>query len=86
MNLYEVLDLERSATLAQIKSAYRRLAPRYHPDRNGSPDAADRFKEVARAYAVLSDTVRRHHYDRYGETTLHPPNAHPTAAADEAFE
>jgi molecular chaperone DnaJ len=56
---YEVLGLERDATQEQIKQAYRQLALEWHPDRNTAPDATDRFKEVAEAYAVLSDQTKR---------------------------
>ena len=64
---YEVLKVERSAAEQEIKSAYRKLAVQYHPDRN--PDdarAEERFKEAAEAYAVLSDSEKRARYDRFG--------------------
>jgi molecular chaperone DnaJ len=63
---YEVLGLDRSATQEQIKQAYRQLAMRWHPDRNPAPDAADSFKEIAEAYAVLSDDTKRQAYDTTG--------------------
>jgi molecular chaperone DnaJ len=63
---YEILGVDRSATQEQIKQAYRRLALKWHPDRNPAPDATDRFKEVAEAYAVLSDPAKRGHYDTGG--------------------
>jgi len=63
---YEVLGLERSATQEQIKQAYRQLAMQWHPDRNTAPDAADKFKEIAEAYAVLSDQTKRAEYDAGG--------------------
>jgi molecular chaperone DnaJ len=64
---YEVLGVERRATSAQITDAYRRLAIRYHPDKNpGDQEAASRFKEAARAFEVLSDEALRARYDRYG--------------------
>ena len=64
---YEVLGLERSATLQEIKSAYRKLAVRHHPDRNpGDSAAEEKFKEAAEAYAVLSDADKRQRYDRFG--------------------
>jgi molecular chaperone DnaJ len=63
---YEVLGLDRSATQEQIKQAYRQLAMKWHPDRNSAPDATDRFKEVAEAYAVLSDETKRRAYDTTG--------------------
>jgi molecular chaperone DnaJ len=64
---YEVLGVERAATDQQIKSAYRKLALKYHPDRNpDSAEAEERFKEAAEAYAVLCDGNKRGLYDRYG--------------------
>jgi molecular chaperone DnaJ len=63
---YEVLGVERTATQEQIKQAYRQLAMKWHPDRNTAPDAADRFKEIAEAYAVLSDQTKRQAYDTTG--------------------
>ena len=64
---YEVLGVSRTATDQEIKSAYRRLAVRYHPDKNpGDAEAEDKFKEAAEAYSVLSDTEQRKRYDRFG--------------------
>ena len=64
---YEILSVEREATDQQIKSAYRKLALRYHPDRNpGDGEAEERFKEAAEAYAVLADREKRALYDRFG--------------------
>jgi len=64
---YEVLGLDRQANDQQIKSAYRKLALKYHPDRNpGNKDAEEHFKEAAEAYAVLADTEKRSLYDRFG--------------------
>lgn len=63
---YEVLGVDRSATRDQIKQAYRRLALKYHPDKNPAPDAAERFREIAEAYAVLSDEAKRREYDATG--------------------
>lgn len=64
---YELLDVERDATAADIKKAYRVAARRYHPDANpDDPEAEARFKEVATAYEVLSDPDKRSHYDRFG--------------------
>ena len=68
---YEVLGVTRQATEQEIKSSYRKLAFKYHPDRNpGSKDAEDRFKEAAEAYAVLADADKRHMYDRFGHAGL----------------
>jgi molecular chaperone DnaJ len=64
---YEVLGIERSATEAEIKSAYRKQAMKYHPDRNpGDHTAEERFKECAEAYAILADGEKRSLYDRFG--------------------
>lgn len=68
---YEVLGVERRASSAQITDAYRKLAMRFHPDRNpGDAEAANRFKEAARAFEVLSDESLRSRYDRYGHAGL----------------
>src|SRR3712207_5015859 len=64
---YEVLGVSRTATEQEIKSAYRRLAVRYHPDKNpGNAEAEGKFKEAAEAYSVLSDAEQRARYDRFG--------------------
>jgi len=64
---YEVLGIERGASAQEIKSAYRKLAVKYHPDRNpGNKDAEEQFKEAAEAYSVLSDAEKRSRYDRFG--------------------
>ena len=63
---YEVLGVQKNASQAEIKSQYRKLALKFHPDRNKSPDAAEHFKEISGAYAVLSDDEKRKIYDQYG--------------------
>src|SRR6185436_12051059 len=63
---YETLGVERTASDADIKKAYRRLAQRWHPDINQDPAAAGRFKEINEAYQVLSDPERRQRYDLFG--------------------
>jgi molecular chaperone DnaJ len=64
---YEVLGVAKNATESDLKSAYRKLAVKYHPDKNpGDHEAEERFKEAAEAYAVLSDKQKRAAYDRYG--------------------
>ncbi|MCS6784696.1 MAG: DnaJ domain-containing protein [Candidatus Caldarchaeum sp.] len=63
---YEILGVPRNATKEEIKRAYRRLALQYHPDRNKSPDAEEKFKEISEAYAVLIDDEKRKLYDMYG--------------------
>ena len=64
---YEILEVGREASEVQIKSAYRKLALKFHPDRNpGDHQAEERFKEAAEAYAVLADKEKRALYDRFG--------------------
>jgi molecular chaperone DnaJ len=68
---YEILGVSRTASDAEIKSAYRKLALKYHPDRNpGDHAAEEKFKESAEAYSVLADADKRHLYDRYGHAGL----------------
>jgi len=63
---YEILHVKKDASPEEIKAAYRDLAMKYHPDRNKSPDAEEKFKEINEAYAVLSDPDKRRQYDAYG--------------------
>lgn len=63
---YEVLGIPHDADAKAIKDAFRKLALQYHPDRNKSPDAEERFKEIAAAYAILSDPKKRADYDARG--------------------
>ena len=73
---YEVLGLTRSATDEEIKKAYRRLAMKYHPDRNnGDKVAEEKFKQVGEAYSVLSDPQKRAAYDRFGKSGVDPSAA-----------
>jgi len=67
---YELLGVPRTATEAEIKSAFRTLARELHPDVSTEPDAGARFRDVAEAYEVLSDPERRATYDRYGKAGL----------------
>lgn len=64
---YEVLGLAKSASKDDIKTAYRKLALQYHPDRNKEPGAEAKFKEISEAYAVLADDEKRKRYDTYGQ-------------------
>src|SRR5512134_2363040 len=73
MDHYELLGVRRTASVAEIKRAYQKLARQLHPDLNpGDPVAADRFRSVSRAFEVLSDPQRRSQYDR-GEPSPPPP-------------
>ena len=64
---YKTLGLDKTAKDADIKSAYRRLARKYHPDMNpGKPEAEEKFKEINEAYQVLSDPEKRQKYDQFG--------------------
>src|SRR5688572_24510486 len=68
---YEILGVQRSATSGEISTAYRKLAVKYHPDRNpGDTEAIDRFKEAAEAFEVLNDSEKRSRYDRFGHAGL----------------
>ncbi|KAL9232011.1 hypothetical protein vseg_007161 [Gypsophila vaccaria] len=64
---YATLGVSRSASVKEIKAAYRRLARQYHPDVNKEPGATEKFKEISAAYEVLSDDQKRAMYDQYGE-------------------
>jgi molecular chaperone DnaJ len=67
---YSLLGISRDASEAEIKKAYRKLAMEYHPDRNPTPQAEARFKEITEAYEVLRDPQKRSAYDRYGKAGL----------------
>ncbi|HNV00362.1 MAG TPA: DnaJ domain-containing protein, partial [Verrucomicrobiota bacterium] len=70
---YEVLGVERAVTEEDLKKAYRKLALKYHPDRNpGDKVAEERFKELGEAYDVLSDPQKRAAYDQYGHAAFDP--------------
>jgi molecular chaperone DnaJ len=65
-DFYELLGVSRASSEGEIKKAYRKLAMEYHPDRNNSPDAEAKFKEITEAYEVLREPQKRAAYDRYG--------------------
>lgn len=70
---YEVLGLKKGATEDQIKSAFRKMAMKYHPDKNpGNNEAEDKFKEINEAYSVLSDPDQKNKYDRFGHAGVDP--------------
>lgn len=67
-NYYKILGVDKKATKQEIKKAFRKLAVHYHPDKNDSPDAEEKFREIAEAYEVLSDDEKRRHYDMNGSS------------------
>lgn len=71
-SLYELLALPKTASADEVKKTYRRLALKYHPDKNpNNPEAAEKFKEVNRAHSILSDPTKRNIYDNYGSLGLY---------------
>ena len=72
IDYYQVLGLKKSATPEEIKKAYRKLAVKYHPDKNpGNKEAEEKFKEINEAYAVLSDPQKKAQYDQFGSAGFH---------------
>jgi molecular chaperone DnaJ len=67
---YDVLGVSKQASEKEIKSAYRKLAMKYHPDQSDESDAEERFKEISEAYAVLSDADKRRQYDQFGHAGI----------------
>src|SRR6476619_974757 len=78
-DFYQVLGVERNASDADIKRAFRKLAQQWHPDVNTDPAAQGRFKEINEAYQVLSDPQRRQTYDMFGRAGLGGEGARPPA-------
>ena len=74
---YDVLGVKRSSSEAEIKKAFRRLAMKYHPDRNeGKKEAEEKFKEIKEAYVVLSDKRKRDMYDQHGHSVFQQQSGH----------
>lgn len=69
---YDVLGVSKTASTEELKRAYRKLALEWHPDRNKSPQAHDKFKEINEAYAVLSDPKKKETYDQFGHAAFQP--------------
>jgi len=67
---YDILGVSKSATATEIKSAYRKLALQYHPDRNKTKEAEEKFKEVTKAYEVLGNEEKRKTYDQFGHAAF----------------
>jgi curved DNA-binding protein CbpA len=78
---YAILGVPRNATPEEIKEAYRRLAKEYHPDKNPSPEAEERFKLINEAYQVLSDPAKRAEYDALYDVMMSRASA-PTASEE----
>ena len=67
---YNILGVDRKADKKEIKKSYRKLALKYHPDKNPNKDAEEKFKDISEAYAVLSDDEKRKMYDQYGHAGI----------------
>ena len=67
---YKILNIPRSSTEKEIKKAYRKLAVKWHPDKNNSPEAQQKFQEIGEAYGVLSDSQKKSQYDKFGKSGL----------------
>ncbi|XP_057340036.1 dnaJ homolog subfamily C member 5-like isoform X4 [Microplitis mediator] len=71
-SLYQILELPKTATPEEIKKTYRKLALKYHPDKNpNNPEAAEKFKEINKAHTILTDLTKRNIYDNYGSFGLY---------------
>jgi DnaJ-class molecular chaperone len=71
-DFYEILGLSKGASKDEVKSAYRKMALKFHPDRNKEPDAEEKFKEINEAYEVLSNDQKKTAYDQYGHAAFDP--------------
>lgn len=71
-SLYQLLEIPKTSTHQEIKKRYRRLALKYHPDKNpNNPEAEEMFKKVSHAHTILTDEKKREIYDKYGSAGLH---------------
>ncbi|XP_011343125.1 dnaJ homolog subfamily C member 5 isoform X2 [Ooceraea biroi] len=71
-SLYQILEIQKTATTEEIRKMYRKLALKYHPDKNpNNPEALEKFKEINRAHAILTDLTKRNIYDNYGSLGLY---------------
>lgn len=85
-DFYEILGVERKASAEEIKKAYRKLALKYHPDRNpGNKEAEEHFKEAAEAYEALSDPEKRRRYDQFGHEGMRGTDFRPFTNVDDIF-
>ncbi|XP_020778933.1 dnaJ homolog subfamily B member 12b [Boleophthalmus pectinirostris] len=71
-DFYEILGVQKDASDDELKRSYRKLALKFHPDKNHAPGATEAFKAIGNAYAVLSNSTKRRQYDEYGEERPHP--------------
>jgi len=69
-DFYEILGVSKTASAEEIKRAYRKLALKWHPDKNKSADAEEKFKEINQAYEVLSNPQKRRQYDQFGQSAF----------------
>ncbi|XP_056242187.1 dnaJ homolog subfamily B member 9a [Seriola aureovittata] len=82
---YDILGVPKDASERQIKKAFHRLAMKYHPDKNKSPDAEVRFREIAEAYETLSDETRRREYNQFGDTSAYSTQGRHTQGTHQPF-